>query len=44
MRRQGSGEELTQTERLEAEGLIELAEFLSLLRLQAQRVTKQSAT
>ena len=42
--RQDAGEELTQTERLEAEGLIELAEFLSLLRLQAQRVTKQSAT
>ncbi len=42
--RQDAGEELTQTERLEAEGLSELAEFLSLLRLQAQRVTKQSAT
>lgn len=41
--RQDAGEDLTQTERLEAEGLIELAEFLSLLRLQTQRVTKQSA-
>ena len=38
--RQDAGEELTQTEGLEAEELIELAEFLSLLRLQAQRVTK----
>ncbi|MDF5731202.1 MAG: hypothetical protein PUP92_25175 [Rhizonema sp. PD38] len=42
--RQDAGEELTQTERLQAEGLVELVEFLSLLRLQAQRVTKQSAT
>ena len=40
--RQDAGYELTQTERLEAEGLVELAEFLSLLNLQAQRVVKQS--
>ncbi len=39
--RQDAGKELTQTERLEAEGLVELAEFLSLLRLRSQRVTKQ---
>ncbi|MDF5718989.1 MAG: hypothetical protein PUP91_00570 [Rhizonema sp. PD37] len=38
--RQDAGEELNQTERLEAEGLVELAEFLSLLRLQVQCVTK----
>lgn len=39
--RQDTGEELTQAERQEAEGLVELAEFLSLLRLRSQRVTKQ---
>lgn len=41
LNRQDSGEELTQTERQEAEGLVELAEFLSLLRLRSQRVTQQ---
>lgn len=39
--RQDIGEQLTQAERREAEGLVELAEFLSLLRLRSQRVTKQ---
>jgi len=35
--RQDGGEELTPGERNEAEGLVELAELLSLLRLRAQR-------
>lgn len=35
--RQDQGEELTAEERLEAEGLVELAEVLSLLRMRAQR-------
>jgi hypothetical protein len=47
--RQDAGEQLSQTERQEAEGLVELAEFLSLLRLRSrkraggisQRITKQ---
>ncbi len=39
--RQDAGEGLTQAEQREAEGLVELAEFLSLLRLRSQRVTKQ---
>ena len=39
--RQDAGQWLTQTEQREAEGLVELAEFLSLLRLRSQRVTKQ---
>ncbi len=38
--RQDVGEELTIEERLEAEGLVELAEFLSLLHLRSQRVIK----
>ena len=41
LNRQDSGEELTKTERQEAEGLVELAEFFSLLRLRSQRVTQQ---
>lgn len=36
--RQDVGEVLTQAERQEAEGLVELAEFLSLLRLRSQQV------
>ena len=36
--RQDFGETLTQLERREAEGLVELAEFLSLLHLRSQRV------
>ena len=34
--RQDRGEALTDVERTEAEGLVDLAEFLSLLRLRAQ--------
>lgn len=37
--RQAEGQLLSQAERQEAEGLVELAEFLSLLRLRAKRVT-----
>jgi hypothetical protein len=37
--RQDTGEALTHAERQEAEGLVELAEFLSLLSLRSQRVT-----
>lgn len=39
--RQDSGEVLTQAERGEAEGLVELAEFLSLLHLRSQRIVQQ---
>lgn len=35
--RQDSGQPLTAQERHEAEGLVELAEFLTLLRLRAER-------
>jgi hypothetical protein len=35
--RQDAGEVLTSEERREAEGLVELAEFLSLLQLRAKR-------
>ncbi len=38
--RQDEGDPLSQAEREEAEGLVELAEFLSLLRLQSTRVIK----
>jgi hypothetical protein len=38
--RQDEGTQLSQVERQEAEGLVELAEFLSLLRLRSQRVMK----
>jgi hypothetical protein len=38
--RQDAGTQLAEHERLEAEGLVELAEFLSLLRLRAHQVTK----
>ncbi|MDJ0755025.1 MAG: hypothetical protein QNJ45_15995 [Ardenticatenaceae bacterium] len=37
--RQDQGQKLTPEERSEAEGLVELAEFLSLIRLRAQRVS-----
>lgn len=40
--RQDAGELLTDEERQEAEGLVELSDFLSLLRLRSQRVTKKS--
>jgi hypothetical protein len=36
--RQDSGQPLTPQEREEAEGLVELSEFLSLLRLRAERL------
>ena len=36
--RQDGGEELTTAEREEAEGLVELAEFLSLLKLRSQQL------
>jgi hypothetical protein len=39
--RQDAGEELTSLEKREAEGLVELAEFLSLLRLRSRRVLQQ---
>lgn len=39
--RQDAGELLTDEERQEAEGLVELSDFLSLLRLRSQRVTKK---
>lgn len=39
--RQDAGEELTQAERQEAEELVELVEFLALVRLRSQRITKQ---
>lgn len=37
--RQDSGQPLTAQEREEAEGLVDLAEFLTLLRLRAERMT-----
>lgn len=40
--RQDGGEELTPQERREAEGLVELAEFLSLLQLRAKRAAQPS--
>ncbi len=40
--RQDSGEGLAPEERSEAEGLVELAEFLSLLRLRAKQVAQRS--
>ncbi|UIE39465.1 hypothetical protein [Leptodesmis sichuanensis] len=39
---QDEGKPLSQAEQQEAEGLVELAEFLSLLRLRSTRVTKQA--
>ena len=39
--RQDAGKVLTQAERREAEGLVELVEFLSLLYLRSQRITQQ---
>jgi hypothetical protein len=41
--RQDRGETLTAAERREAEGLVELAEFLSLLRLRAKRIARAAA-
>ncbi len=37
---QDTGTQLSESERLDAEGLVELTEFLSLLRLRAHQVTK----
>ncbi|MEO6725073.1 MAG: hypothetical protein ABIU20_02295 [Blastocatellia bacterium] len=39
--RQDRGESLTDGERREAEGLVEMAEMLSLLRLRAQRIWQE---
>ena len=39
--RQDDGKALTRSERQEAEGLVELSEFLSLLHLRSTRVMKQ---
>jgi hypothetical protein len=41
--RQDSGTSLTAAERREAEGLVEMAEFLSLLKLQATRPARRKA-
>ena len=41
--RQDSGERLTTAERKEAQGLVNLAELLSLLRLWARRVSSRRA-
>jgi hypothetical protein len=38
--RQDSGQPLTEQERAEAEGLVDLAEFLTLLRLRAERTVQ----
>ncbi len=38
--KQDRGENLSSAERMEAEGLVNLAELLSLLRLRAQRVSQ----
>ena len=37
---QESGRELSEDERREAEGLVDLAEFLTLLRMRAERLEK----
>ena len=42
LNRQDQGKELTTAERLEAEGLVSLAELLSLLRLRADRAVQES--
>ena len=38
--RQDSGQPLSEAERAEAEGLVSLAEFLTLLRLRAERLAQ----
>lgn len=40
--RQDGGDKLSSTERKEAEGLVELAELLTLMRLRSERVVKES--
>jgi hypothetical protein len=42
--RQDGGEKLSSAERKEAEGLVELAEWLSLMRLKANRLTDRSSS
>jgi len=42
--RQDQGEELTPAERLEAEGLVDLVELLSLLRLRTQRIWREESS
>lgn len=42
--RQDRGEPLSEAERREAEGLVEMAEFLSLLRLRAERTSSSPAS
>jgi hypothetical protein len=39
LERQDSGQPLTDVERAEADGLVDLAEFLTLLRLRAERLS-----
>ncbi len=39
--RQDQGQSLSHNERKEAEGLVDLAEFLSLLRLRTQRIQRE---
>lgn len=41
--RQDQGQKLTSAERMEAEGLVNLAELLSLLRLRARRVSQDGS-
>jgi len=41
--RQDRGEELSAAERTEAEGLVDLAELLSLLRLRTQRIWQEES-
>jgi hypothetical protein len=41
--KQDSGTPLTPAERKEAEGLVDMAEFLSLLKMRAARTRKRSA-
>jgi hypothetical protein len=43
LNRQDRGDALTDAERQEAEGLVDLAELLSLLSLRARRLSQQSA-
>ena len=43
LNRQDRGGQLTPDERQEAEGLVNLAELLSLLRLRVQRITEHGA-
>jgi len=42
--RQDQGEILTPAERMEAEGLVNLAELLSLLKLRVQRVSRKKSS